>query len=402
MPSSHAFASAPPTAITRGAGVYVHVPFCAHHCDYCDFAVTIGADEGARRRYVRALHAELDRVAAAGPRAVGPPGAAADAGAGWPVLGSLFVGGGTPTLLAPEDLAGVLRHVRSALPLAPDAEVTVEANPESVDERGLAVLVAAGLDRISLGAQSFAPGVLATLGRWHRVPAVPEAVAAARAAGVRRVSVDLVYGTPGEREEDWRASLEAAVALGVGHVSCYALTVEVNTPFGARVRRGEVADVDEDVQAARMDLADEVLRAAGLRRYEVSNWARPGEESVHNRVYWRGGDWLALGASAHGHWAGRRWWNVRPTGRYVEEVEAGRAPLGGEEVPDADQRRAERLLTGLRTVEGAPRADVGPLDDAALASFAAAGLLRADGERVRATPAGLALADAMTVRLLPA
>lgn len=385
--------------LVSGSGVYVHVPFCAHHCDYCDFAVTAGADEAARARYVRALHAELERVAAAGPRALAPPGA--EVGDDWPELGSVFVGGGTPTLLAPEDLAGVLRHVRSALPLAPDAEVTVEANPESVDERGLAVLVAAGLDRISLGAQSFTPGVLATLGRLHEVPAVPAAVAAARAAGVRRISLDLIYGTPGERDGDWRASLEAAVALGVGHVSCYALTVETNTPFAARVRRGEVADVDEDVQAGRMELADEVLGAAGLRRYEVSNWARPGEESVHNRTYWRGGDWVALGASAHGHWAGRRWWNVRPTGRYVEEVEAGRAPLGGEEFPDLAQRRAERLLTGLRTVEGARRADVGRLDEAALSSFTAAGLLQTGGGHVRATTAGLALADAMTVRLLP-
>lgn len=385
--------------LARGSGVYVHVPFCAHHCDYCDFAVTIGADAAARRRYVRALHTELERVAAAGPRALAPPGA--DVGADWPVLGSVFVGGGTPTLLDPADLAGVLTHVRSALPLAPDAEVTVEANPESVDAAGLGVLVAAGLDRLSVGAQSFAGPVLATLGRRHRVPAVAAALAAAREAGVPRVSLDLVYGTPGERDADWRASLEAAVGPGVGHVSCYALTVETNTPFGARVRRGELPDVDEDVQAGRMGIADQVLAAAGLRRYEVSNWALPGQESVHNRTYWRGGDWVALGASAHGHWAGRRWWNVRPTGRYVEEVEAGRAPLGGAEVPDADQRRAERLLTGLRTVEGAPRGAVGQLDDAALRSFVGAGLLVEDPERVRATGAGLALADAMTVRLLP-
>ncbi len=404
-------APTPVSLPTPGApGVYVHVPFCAHRCDYCDFAVTTGADALARRRSVAALPRELATVAAAGPAAVAPRGAAgvlaapdgaADI-AGWPVFGSVFVGGGTPTLLDADDLAGVVRAVATALPLAGDAEITVEANPETVIAESLATLVAAGVTRLSLGAQSFSPSVLATLGRRHDVSSVASAVTAARAAGVAQVSVDLIYGTPGERDADWHASLRQAVGLGVDHVSCYALTVEANTPFAARVRRGEVPDIDEDVQARRMATADAVLAAAGLRRYEVSNWARPGAESAHNRTYWRGGDWLALGASSHGHWQGRRWWNVRPTGRYLAAVEAGGAPVAGAEVLTAEQRRTERLLTGLRTVDGVPRAAVTPVDEAQIGALVRAGLLVDDAARLRLTPAGLPLADGIALRLLPA
>lgn len=383
--------------IARPTALYVHVPFCAHRCDYCDFAVTTGADGAARRRYVSALHTELERVAGSGPRGVAPPGAAATAV--WPAFSSVFVGGGTPTLLEPEDLSGVLRHARAVLPVAADAEVTVEANPETIDVEGLARLVAGGLTRLSVGAQSFSTPVLATLGRLHDPHRVGTAVEAARRAGVAGVSLDLIYGVPGETEEQWRDTLHRAVDLDVGHVSCYALTVEVNTPFAARVRAGVLAGVDEDVQAERMGIADEVLGEAGLRRYEVSNWAKPGHESVHNQTYWHGGDWLGLGAAAHGHWGGRRWWNVRPTERYIREVEAGRSPVGGQEILTAEQRRAERLLTGLRTVDGVRRSEVDPLDAGALRGLVAAGLLTADVERVRATAKGLPLADGLTKRL---
>jgi len=383
---------------TQTAGLYVHVPFCAHRCDYCDFAVTTGSDRAARRRYVSALHGELEGVAQSGPGAVSSPEQAG--AADWPMFSSVFVGGGTPTLLEPDELAGALRHVIDVLPIAPDAEITVEANPETVAVEGLAVLVASGLTRLSLGAQSFSTPVLATLGRLHDPGRVEAAVAAARQAGVARISLDLIYGAPGETGKQWRDTLDRTVDLGISHVSCYALTVEVNTPFAARVRSGELADVDEDVQAERMATADEMLSDAGLRRYEVSNWAGPGQESVHNQTYWRGGDWLGLGAAAHGHWRGRRWWNVRPTERYVAEVEAGRPPLGGDEIVTPQQRRAERLLTGLRTVEGVRRSEVEPLDTSAFEALLCAGLLADDPVRVRATAAGLPVADGLTERLL--
>jgi oxygen-independent coproporphyrinogen-3 oxidase len=365
--------------------VYVHVPFCRHRCGYCAFAVHVGADSSLRRRYVEAVIAEV--AAVAGTRAE------------WPGFGSVFVGGGTPTQLEAQELAKLLQAVQGSLPVAADAEVTVEANPEDVDERYLATLVGAGLTRLSLGAQSAAAHVLAFLDRRHAPGAVPRAVEAARAAGVASVSVDLIYGAPAESEADWRASLEAAVALGLDHVSCYALTLEPNTPYARDVRAGRKDAPDDDVAAGGMATAAEVLGAAGFHRYEVSNWARPGHESRHNLVYWAQGDYLAFGAAAHGHWDGRRWWNVRPTERYVERALAGASPIGGEEVLDARQRADERVLLGLRTAQGLARPAEG-VDAAAVAELTRAGLVAGDRERIRLTSAGMALGDAVTLRLL--
>ena len=385
----------PPGGLRRGAlrqrrlmapaAVYVHVPFCAHRCGYCDFNVLVGG-EALMGRYVRALRTQLRRVAVSRDD--------------WPAFASVFVGGGTPTLLPAADLATVLAEVRDVLPLADDAEVTVEANPESVTGADLAQLVDAGLTRLSLGAQSFAAHVLAGLDRRHDPSSVAEAVDAARRAGVGQVSLDLIYGHPHESDGDWRATLGHALSLRPDHVSCYALTVERNTPYGVAVATGAAVAPDEEVQAARMHTADELLVAGGLRRYEVSNWARPGAESVHNRVYWRGGNWLAFGAGAHGHWEGHRWWNLRPPGRWVQRVERAESELGGEEVLSPEQRRQERLLTGLRTVEGLPTSASPSLHAARLAALEGEGLVTVDDGWLRPTPRGLAVADGMTLALL--
>jgi len=388
--------------VTAGTGLYLHVPFCAQRCHYCDFNTYAGLDD-LIPRYVAALRADLQAVAAAGPLAVAPPGDTQPNT--WPTFTSVFVGGGTPTLLPAADLAGVLTLARQVLPLAPDAEVTVEANPETVTADGLAALVAAGLDRVSMGAQSFAPHVLDALGRWHDPQRPLRAVADARAAGVRRVSLDLIYGTPGERPQDWEDSLRTAVDAGVDHVSAYALTVEANTEYAARVRRGTQLAPDEDVQADRMAVAADRLGAAGFQRYEVSNWARPGAACRHNLTYWRGGDWLGIGAGAHGHWRGRRWWSMRAPARYADEALAGRTTTAGEEVLDAATRRAERLLLGLRTVEGVATAEVAPIDPGAVSALTRAELLdAADGDRgwLRLTDRGLPLAGGIAVRLLGA
>ncbi len=384
-------------------GIYVHVPFCAHRCGYCNFAVAVGADVGLRRRYVDGVLAQLATVAEAGPGAIAPRPAPCVAGpsSAWPVFGSAFVGGGTPTLLDPADLARLLSGLGEALPLATDAEVTVEANPETVDEASLAALAAAGCNRVSIGAQAFERATLAFLDRRHDPEAPARAVAAARCAGMASVSLDLIYGVPGQSPEQWEAGLDAALEAGADHLSCYALTLERNTPYARAVALDGVPAPDEDVAAARMAAADERLRRAGLRRYEVSNWARPGHESVHNRMYWRGGDYLALGAAAHGHWQGRRWWNLRPTRRYLARVEAGRSPMGGQEILDEPTRRAERLLLGLRTVEGVAREEVGPIDEEAAAALVVSGLLADDGAVLRITESGWALADGLAVRLLP-
>ena len=377
------------------AGVYLHVPFCAKRCHYCDFNTYAGLDDQIPR-YVEALSSDLAAVVAAGPTAVAPPGAGA---AEWPEFDSVFVGGGTPTYLPANDLAGIVRLVGDLLPLAANAEITVEANPETVDAEYFARLRDAGVNRVSMGAQSFSSHVLAELGRWHERDRPLQAVDDARAAGIDNVSLDLIYGAPSETEQDWMATLDTVLDAGTDHVSAYALTVEPNTEYAARVRSKTALAPDDDTQAARMGATDERLTAAGFTRYELSNWSRPGRECRHNVTYWRNGNWLGVGAGAHGHWDGRRWWSLRAPARYADEALAGRTTTAGEEVLTDEERRMERLLLGLRMAEGVPASEVEPLDPDQVDSLVTAGLLEA-GERLRLTPAGWALANEVTVRLL--
>ncbi len=382
---------------TAGAGIYLHVPFCVRRCHYCDFNTY--ADRGALiPTYVAALQADIAAVANAGPAGVAPGDV--DVDPGWPTFDSLFIGGGTPTLLPTTDLVDIIGAVRAAFPLAADAEVTIEANPETVDADGMRALAAAGISRVSIGAQSFVPHVLDALGRWHEPGSPLRAVAACRAAGIERISLDLIYGTPGETDDDWRHSVRTALDTGVGHLSAYALTVEPGTEYARRVRLGAAAAPDDDVQAARMEQVDVWAARAGLRRYELSNWARPGHESRHNRIYWRCGDWLGIGAGAHGHWRGRRWWSVRSPERYVRAALAGASTVAGDETVDPAQARAERLLLGLRLTEGVERGAVAPIDDREVATLARAGLLTATADRLALTSAGMRLASAVTLRLV--
>lgn len=370
-------------------GIYVHVPFCGSICHYCDFNRVVGDDLALMGRYAAGVVREVERTFAARDD--------------WPEFGSVFVGGGTPTLLQVEQLVAIVQRIvqLGRLEAGNGAEVTVEANPETVTVEYMRALAEAGVNRISMGAQSFAPHVLEFLGRRHTAERPLEAVAAVRAAGIPRVSLDLIYGAPGETDADWEHSLRTAVDAGLDHISAYALTVEANTPYDAMVKADPRLAPDEDVQAARMEIAAEILGDAGLDRYEVSNWARPGHESRHNLVYWRGGDWLGIGAGAHGHWQGRRTWQVRAPQRWVEHVEAGEEPLGGEETLTAEQRREERLLMGLRIREGVRRDEVEPIDEPAAAAMAEQGLISDDGERIRVTDAGRALTGAIVLRLLP-
>lgn len=359
-----------------GFGVYVHIPFCAHRCDYCDFA-TWTDREHLVDDYVDACVVDAERRRAAFPRA-------AD---------SVFLGGGTPSLLSGEQLARIL----GAVDRAPDAEVTVECNPDSVDPARLEAYAAAGVNRISLGAQSFVPHVLAALGRTHDPDNVSRAVEWARAAGIERINVDLIYGTPAERSDDWRASLDAVIALGVGHVSAYALTVEAGTPLGRDVAAGLRPAPDDDVQADAYEIADTVLGASGYEWYEVSNWARPGEECRHNRVYWEQGDYLAIGCAAHGHVDGVRWWNVRTPERYIAAIAAGADPEAGREVLDPTARAEERLTLALRTRTGSR---VAPAARAELDGLVEQGLVVRAGDRVVLTRRGRMLASDVTARLL--
>jgi oxygen-independent coproporphyrinogen-3 oxidase len=319
-------------------GVYVHVPFCLTRCHYCDF-VTYTGMEGLRRPYAAAL---LEEAAMAVARLGAEP----------PVATSVFVGGGTPTLLPPEDLGRVLGRLRELLELAPGAEVTVEANPETVDDAMAEGLAAAGVTRVSMGAQSFDDRVLAALGRVHDADRVGRAVATLREAGVPAVNLDLIYGGPGEDAGSWAATLERAVDLDPEHLSAYALTIEPATKFGRLVAAGRMDEPGEDDLADRYDTACAVLAGAGYGHYEVSNWARDGQASRHNLTYWRRGRYLGLGAGAHEFDGTTRRWNLSGVPQYLEAVQGGRRPTEGEERLDPDQARFEALALRLRTVDG--------------------------------------------------
>jgi oxygen-independent coproporphyrinogen-3 oxidase len=320
------------------AGLYVHVPFCLTRCGYCDFNAYAGLGHLADR-YVAGLRAEADLHAAAW--------------AGVP-FASVFVGGGTPTTLAPETLGALFAHLRERFALEPDAEVTVEANPDTVDRRSLVALRDAGATRLSIGVQSFDPDVLAALERVHPPASARRAFAAARAAGFEDVNVDLIYGAYGETPGSWGRTLEEALALGPEHVSAYALTVEPNTPLGRKVATGLVPAPDPDLQAEMYEAGCRALGGAGYRHYEVSNWARPGRECRHNVGYWDGRPYLGLGAGAHSFRDGGRWWNVRPPERYLSLALEGRAPIGGRERVAGESARLERLLLGIRWAGGVP------------------------------------------------
>ncbi|MDD9205451.1 radical SAM family heme chaperone HemW, partial [Georgenia sp. 10Sc9-8] len=267
-------------------------------------------------------------------------------------VATVFVGGGTPTMLPATDLARMLQAVRETWGLLPDAEVTTEANPDSVTQESLTTLAEAGFTRVSFGMQSAVPHVLATLDRTHDPERVPDAVAWARAAGLD-VSVDLIYGTPGESSEDWQRSLDAAVALEPDHISAYALGIEPGTKMGAQVRRGELPMPDGDAQAEMYEQAEASLTGAGLTWYEVSNWARsPEHASRHNLSYWRGQDWWGIGPGAHSHVGGVRWWNAKHPRAYAHRLEQGMSPAHGREVLGPDTRELERIMLGVRLAEG--------------------------------------------------
>lgn len=354
-----------------GFGVYVHVPYCAHRCDYCSF-VTFTDRDHTMTDYLAALRTQIEREVAAGmPRAT-----------------SVFVGGGTPSRVDPDALV----HVLSAIPLAPGAEVTVEANPDDVTTEMVARWQAGGVNRVSLGVQSTVPHVLASLGRTHDPAGVRAAVSVLAAAGLESFSLDLIYGAAGESLDDWRTSLADALSLDAPHVSAYALTIEPGTPLATEPHRHP----DDDDQAAKYELADEMLAAGGLANYEISNWSRPGHESRHNMLYWRQGEYAAIGAAAHGHRDGRRFWNVRTPERYVELVAAGESPVSADEMLDPEVRALESLQLSLRTRDGVPESafSADDLDD--LAQL----LVRADG-RVHLTREGRLLANEVSLRLKP-
>jgi len=383
----------------RPFGMYVHVPFCTTRCGYCDFNTYTAAELGGTPAVSAASYPGLALAEIGFARKVlARAGHCADV----PVR-TVFFGGGTPTLMPPAAFGRILRAIDAEFGLAPGAEVTTEANPESVDETILGELRAQGVTRVSFGMQSAVPGVLAVLDRVHQPGRPARCAAWARAAGFEHVSLDLIYGTPGESDADWRRSLEAAVAAGPDHVSAYALTVEPGTRLAARVRRGEVPAPDDDVLAERYLVADEVLTAAGLTWYEISNWAAGGpSRCAHNMLYWTGADWWGIGPGAHSHVGGTRWWNVRHPAAYGARISAGLSPGQAREILGESERQLERVMLAIRLADGCPLEVLSPAGRANAAAVVAEGLARPDAHaagRIALTSRGRLLADTVT-RLL--
>ncbi|WP_231388805.1 radical SAM family heme chaperone HemW [Marmoricola sp. URHB0036] len=369
-------------------GFYVHVPFCAVRCGYCDFntytATELGGG-GSQAAYAGHAVAEVAMAASV----LGPD---------LPSVETVFFGGGTPTLLVADDLNRILAAIDTELGLAPGAEVTTEANPDSVTPESLAALRAGGFNRISFGMQSAVPHVLQVLERTHDPARVAQAVGWAREAGFAQVSLDLIYGTPGESLSDWQASVDAALACEPDHVSAYSLIVEDGTRLARQVRTGVIPAPDDDDLADKYVLADDAFSAAGLEWYEVSNWARDEQARCgHNELYWTSASWWGIGPGAHSHVAGERWWNVKHPSAYAARITAGESPAQDGEVLDEQTRAMERVLLEIRLRDGLPLS----LVSAALVDgIVSRGLAEREGDRLVLTRRGRLLGDAVVRELV--
>lgn len=381
----------------RAFGLYVHIPFCAVRCGYCDFNTYTATELGggaSQDAYADTAISEV-RLAAK---------VLTDSGLPARPLSTVFFGGGTPTLLPAEDLARILGAAVKEWGLEEGAEVTTEANPDSVTQESLALLKNAGFTRVSFGMQSAVPHVLKVLDRTHTPSRVPQVVQWAREAGLA-VSLDLIYGTPGESLDDWRFSLETALSYEPDHISAYALIVEDGTKLAAQIRRGEVPGIDDDDHADKYELADQLIGEAGLSWYEVSNWSRtPQQACRHNLAYWRGDDWWGVGPGAHSHVGGVRWWNVKHPTAYAGRLAQGLSPAAGRETLDAETRDVERVMLEARLVSGLAIATLGESGRHAVAGLMAEGLVDAAAAikgTLVLTLRGRLLADAVVRRILP-
>jgi putative oxygen-independent coproporphyrinogen III oxidase len=375
---------------TRPFGFYVHVPFCTTRCGYCDFNTYTATELGARGAHVSpATYAQLVIREIEFARKI----------IGAVPVSTVFFGGGTPTLLAPAAIGQILGAIDAEFGLAPGAEVTSEANPESVTQASLGELRVAGVTRMSFGMQSAVPEVLAVLDRVHQPGRPAQCVAWAKTAGFEHVSLDLIYGTPGESDADWARSVAKAVEAGPDHVSAYSLTVEPGTRLAARVRRGELPAPDDDVLAARYVMADDMLTAAGYGWYEISNWAVSEQARCgHNVLYWTGGDWWGAGPGAHSHVGGTRWWNVRHPAAYADRLSAGVSPGQAREVLSREEMHLEEIMLAIRLDSGCP---VSLADAAGARAVLADGLAVLAGGNLVLTRRGRLLADTVVRALVP-
>lgn len=381
--------SLPPSALASHSpfSLYIHVPFCRTRCGYCDFNTYTPSELGdlSPDTYLSAALAEIDLAA----RILGPKR-----------VETVFFGGGTPTMVPADALARLLDAVRERFELAADAEVTTEANPETLSPQYLETLRRSGFTRLSLGLQSVVPHVLKVLERTHTPRRGLDAAGWARDAGFEHISLDLIYGTPGESMDDWLASLDAVTATPVDHVSAYSLIVEEGTRLGLQVRRGDVPMPDDDDLADKYLAAERVLSGLGFENYEVSNWAKPRGECRHNLAYWRGNDWWGIGPGAHSHIGGVRFWNRKHPRSYAASLAAGESPALAREVLSDDDRRVERVLLELRLAEGMALEVLTPSELIRAEALIADGRAERFGDRLRLTRDTRLVADGVIRDLL--
>lgn len=346
--------------------LYFHIPFCARRCGYCDFNTYTPAELRTAAKTSSEVELLSITPAASTEEVVEVSAGFTDylikefdllrnaCGLEKPVIGSIFIGGGTPTLLAAHQYKTLFDHLRKNSIIDNEVEITIEANPDTISLEYLQELKAVGFNRISMGMQSAVPHVLQTLDRTHNPANVPAGVSAARQAGFEEISVDLIYGTPGESFEDWQQSVEAALSLPITHISAYALIVEEGTKLARAISRSEIDEPDDDLTAEKYMFAEEKFTQAGFEWYELSNWAKPGSYSRHNYAYWQSGNWWGMGPGAHSHMEGMRWWNVKFPARYQGLLNSEVIPVQDQEILDATAKRTESILLKIRLREGLP------------------------------------------------
>ena len=358
---------------------YIHIPYCVKRCGYCDFNTYTPSELKITEGLAQISNSYIDLLLMEIKAAKVQVGQSAN-------VPSIFFGGGTPSLMQPDDIGRVISAIKSEFTLLPDAEITMECNPDTVTKESLAAFRAIGVNRVSFGMQSAVKHVLATLDRTHNPENLLQVTTWAQEVGFSEISVDLIYGTPGESLADWQTSIDAALALPITHISAYALIVEEGTKLAAQIKRGEVAQIDDDLTAEEYLVADKAFTAAGFEWYELSNWAKSGSLSKHNLAYWLGDNWWGAGPGAHSHLNGKRFWNVKHPNLYKERVLANQSPVADSEVLEELQIESERLMLSLRLPSGVDKQSLNELQLAELSSYVESGHLdQANWNQGRAT-----------------
>ncbi len=347
---------------------YIHIPYCIKRCGYCDFNTYTPAELQITSELKDISNSYIDLLISEIKSARIEVGESA-------VIPSIFFGGGTPSLMQASDIGRVISTIKDQFNLAKDAEITLETNPDTVTKEKLAQFLAAGVNRLSFGMQSAVPHVLATLDRTHNPDNLPQVTKWAKEVGFKEISVDLIYGTPGESKEDWQRSIDAALSLPITHISAYALIVEEGTKLAAQIKRGEVANVDDDLSADKYIMADQAFTSAGFNWYELSNWAKPNSESRHNIFYWLGKNWWGAGPGAHSHLNGRRFWNVKHPNLYKERIIKGESAVAEFENLESIQIESERLMLSIRLPSGVEKSTLNDKQILDLAGYVESGHL---------------------------